>query len=132
MNEIISKNVKVTDNDTILNYSFTNIDNKKWIVNLVNSLVEEKVNVKRISVSEIGDCGDGIKVFSFKSISDYLSAFDRYIFDNSIEIVNITCTCNNIDFIIGVDAHLNQIQVSFFNYKGNVAFDEVINKTVSK
>lgn len=132
MSEVISKNINFTDTDTILHYNFNSINNKKWIVNLVNTLKEESVSIKNILVRKIADCGDGVDINSFKSLEDYLGAFDRIIFDNSIDIVNIRCEYNNIDFIICVNARLNHVQIQFFDYKGEITFDNIVNKAMSK
>lgn len=132
MEEIKKKQIEHFDDTVVMHYICDNVDNKKWIISLIEALKECNVKIEKISTRNIHDYDEPSNVLGFKKIEDYLAAFDRLVFENTIDVVNVTCYYNNIKFIITINARTNYIQVKFFNCKEEMSFDDIILTTIRK
>ena len=113
---IIRKNQKISDSNKYILYAFDKLDNQKTVSKIVFNLNQKHINVKRISVREISDWEEGTSIFSYKTIEEYLSKFGSLFTDNSIDVVNICCNYEEIEFIICVDAHMSIAQIDIFDF----------------
>ena len=129
---IIGKNMINNEEETNFYYLFDKIDNYNWMKFLGESLKEYNIIIKQILVKNISDVGDGPEEYSFNNIEEYLNAFNKTIFENSINWINLMCVHENLDFTISVDAHMNKMQVTLYGNENNISFDNVVSNAINR
>lgn len=129
---IIGKNMIKKENKINYYYLFDEIDSYNWMKVLSESLKESNITIKGILVKNLSDVDEGPDEYDFKNIEDYLKAFNKNIFENSIDWINIECMYQNLDVIISVDAHMNKLQITLYGDANNISFDNIVSSAVNK
>ena len=129
---IIGKNMINKENEINFYYLFDKIDSYNWMKVLGESLKEYNITIKSILVKNLSDVDEGPDEYSFKNIEDYINAFNKIIFENSIDWINIMCMHQTLDVAISVDAHMNRMQITLYGNVNNISFDNIVSSAVSK
>ena len=129
---IVGKNMIKKDDEINYFYLFDEIDSYNWMKVLCESLKESNITIKHILVKNLSDVGEGPDECSFENIEDYLNSFNKTIFENSINWINIKCMYQNLDMIISVDAHMNRMQITIYGEVDNISFDNIVASAVNK